>query len=582
MDNLQSRIILLARNRMMGRAILEKLREFDLSSTIRLRINNDLQGKIGINPHSRMVGVAEVIQPPTTKEIFAPVADAFIRDGVPKLNYGVEEDIFIGRSGGGEVFRSFIRFDISTLPPGQIIKRAELVLYPASTNYTNELGLYEIGSSWNEYSVTWDNQPSNLDLVGVFNSGINETITVDVTDIVTSWYKQTKVNNGLLIKALDETNAVIARYYARESYLPPQLVVYYYNPSIQMSVGRGNLAGTIIVKKEESNDLISEIQVKSYWGKSELPAKLNVSDPTSLDCTIRVNKPNLISSINVIYTTKDNLESTVKVALKSAVDCLAFIAVSRDFISGNINVPHHNDLMAAITVRSGAVSDLLGWAGISRSVLNGIIEVPNRNDLHSTVVVYNLTGYNTPSQIWVPLRYNIPARLEVIGASKLLSSIIVVSGFIASTITVIRKESSDLAGQVTVRYASYEETVSSLSVRHSSYDDVSSSLVVYIVGEKDLLGVLSVRGTSNLESFIIIKQESYKDLIGYVQPIYHNDVESEVVVKQLASTDLDSILLSRRADGRELPGVILSRVKFANDLQAEIYVFRFGAYAFIM
>jgi hypothetical protein len=70
----------------------------EINASIWPRIISDLPGSIGIKPNTRMFGIVEVVQPPTISTVLTPISDAFVRDGIPKLNYGTEEDMFAGRS----------------------------------------------------------------------------------------------------------------------------------------------------------------------------------------------------------------------------------------------------------------------------------------------------------------------------------------------------------------------------------------------------------------------------------------------------------------------------------------------------
>jgi hypothetical protein len=83
-----------------------------------------------------------------------------------------------GTQGGVNTNRALIAFDLSSIPVGSTVLSAKLNLY-AYTDFTispfqnghygsNQSKLSRIGTSWNEFSVTWNTQPTV--------SALNETI----------------------------------------------------------------------------------------------------------------------------------------------------------------------------------------------------------------------------------------------------------------------------------------------------------------------------------------------------------------------------------------------------------------------
>ena len=95
--------------------------------------------------------------------------DASIRTDHPTINYGDDHNFIANAwTWHGDFFiqRSLIYFDLSVIPENSVILHANLSLYCNITSGhhqlnsgENECYLQRITSSWDEYSVNWDNQP---------------------------------------------------------------------------------------------------------------------------------------------------------------------------------------------------------------------------------------------------------------------------------------------------------------------------------------------------------------------------------------------------------------------------------------
>jgi hypothetical protein len=96
--------------------------------------------------------------------------DAFVTTYYPTTNYGtyVENDAIDWTvSGTPFTSRSFIYFDLSALPVGATIISANMNLYGLTSSSNSQLStgsnscyLQNVTSTWNESTVTWNNQPT--------------------------------------------------------------------------------------------------------------------------------------------------------------------------------------------------------------------------------------------------------------------------------------------------------------------------------------------------------------------------------------------------------------------------------------
>ncbi|HWP98824.1 MAG TPA: DNRLRE domain-containing protein, partial [Syntrophomonadaceae bacterium] len=153
---------------------------------------------------------------------FLPIDDAYVSEWYADQNFGSSTALFVGRfMQPGDLYRSLLRFDLSTIPPTSTINSAELNL----TMYRNEIisgsqyvGVYHLLSDWNESTVTWNNQPpfSLTPFCPVWDAAIAITpstplgrITIDITDLVNSWFNGSIPNSGLLLAGNETVNDLV-------------------------------------------------------------------------------------------------------------------------------------------------------------------------------------------------------------------------------------------------------------------------------------------------------------------------------------------------------------------------------------
>jgi hypothetical protein len=120
-----------------------------------------------------------------------------------------------GNQGGVNMNRGLIEFDLTGLPLGATIISASISLYatgPIGTlnghvSNTNQAYLQRVTTSWNENTVTWNNQPSSTALNQVIlpssTSSNQDYINVNVTDLVLDMASNS--NYGFLLKQTNET-----------------------------------------------------------------------------------------------------------------------------------------------------------------------------------------------------------------------------------------------------------------------------------------------------------------------------------------------------------------------------------------
>lgn len=170
---------------------------------------------------------------------FPPVMDAYVAEYYPDTNFGPVPYLYSNRyQGEGDIYRTYIEFSLcygcNYIPPNSCIECAYLYLpiYRNEFPCNRELYAHRVLESWDEYSITWNNQPLYDPVPATQTTiapGFLGTVCLNVTDVVVGWYMGYYANFGLLLRC-DECIDSLIGFYSREfpnSDYWPRLVVYY-------------------------------------------------------------------------------------------------------------------------------------------------------------------------------------------------------------------------------------------------------------------------------------------------------------------------------------------------------------------
>jgi hypothetical protein len=169
--------------------------------------------------------------------------DASVDDTWPNTNWGDTSTLlYIGNATFLRIYRSYLQFDLSSVPLNAVILDADLVLYYGFSGVISSLpiGLYEVTESWEENAITWNNQPANSteveDIQNIPTSPIDDFVSWDVSDLVKGWYDGIITNYGMALRDTDEASVDGHVGFRSSEYLVeierPKLIIDYYLPSI--------------------------------------------------------------------------------------------------------------------------------------------------------------------------------------------------------------------------------------------------------------------------------------------------------------------------------------------------------------
>jgi hypothetical protein len=614
-EDLDSSIMINLHDTLHGRYDITGLYAEDLVSSMTIREFSQLPSSIAISPYTSMQGKFNFVEPPSFRVTDTSIKDAFVRKTVPRLNYGVEEQMYIGGSSNAdEIYRSFVEFDLKNMSipaTNATIAKAEMQLYFDGYNAPEKMiQIIEPDKSWTEYGVTWTNQPypSVIDGLNIVQSvgGNSGYVSFDVTSAIQAWHDGSREHFGFLLKALDETENTSARFFTKEQRsFRPTLIVTYYDTQIY-SLGQDGIMADITVQANRTKDLKCSIFLKSYKDDSPLAGSIFVDNPRDMFSYISVIRENLISHVTVRKNAYDDVRVSMVVMKRFYNDLLDnSITVNALERPSVIYVPYRSDIPTSVSVarwgappaevessilinreeivggvivRQFASDDLTSTALIGSPDLEGSLIVLNTLNLYSNLKVKKWGEGNLPSEGYVRYYEDLQGSVEVsrewvngnisvVYISQLPSSINVKSmeiDEIESTISISPR--SDIHGSMDV--SPYEVLPSSLFVLSGN---ISSSIVVPYTIRKDIKSylVVRVRGASDLEGSYGVRSGWLGGHVN-VKVWGDNDLPSSVSVKAKGDDDLESSIWIRGWGDNSLKGHIAARKSRESDLYSRI------------
>jgi hypothetical protein len=159
-------------------------------------------------------------------------------------NYGSAMDLRVFKA-NGRIGRIFLKFSLSTLPPGTAandVAHARLRFWVNGNSTTvGAITLTPVTSAWDEYALK-DNSTGTLSfgsptLSGLSVTSTNNFVSIDVTDWVKAWVAGTLANEGIEIEASATATSLDLSFDSKESNQTS------HEPRLEVSLSRTGPAG---------------------------------------------------------------------------------------------------------------------------------------------------------------------------------------------------------------------------------------------------------------------------------------------------------------------------------------------------
>jgi hypothetical protein len=594
-SDLTSRIGVKLRNKMTGDSFVIGVQGNEIPMSVIAKRPYDMPSSIGVAPLNRMRGIINIVEPTVLADINTPIKDAFIREGLPKLNYGGEQIIGTGYSAGKEErLRILAGFDISRfleLPLNYELKRAELRLYYAYMKPEISLSLLETDDSWTENGVTWDNQPGPGLLVGI-DYTVNEDdryIAFDLSTYVNDARRDGKAVLNFYINATNEQDpALFVFSKERRSGLEPKIVIEYFDAQI-WSFDTANLESRIMAVIRGNKSLASKLTVRGFWTTHDMPSSMFIVQPGERISRIVVSRPDMLGSITVRREEWNDLPSTIAVREPGYNDLENnTIMVSKPDLPSSLFVKKYTDMPSSFLVRVEGYSELFSWGTISAPDRPGSIYVTPYKDWPGSIAVRRSTEWEMPSSlyvsnptidcsIYVRFREDLAGSIDVRrnGEGELPGTVNVSKPYLPSSIWVTPYV--DVSGLIRVRKRSESRIPATLFV---SRPELQSR--IWVTPYIDMAGSITVRRSDrlNMPSRLWVSHPTIKGRI-YVTP--YIDLPGSVTVRHSDRSKIDGTIFVSKPDlpssvyvrfREDLTGSITARRDSLNEIDAGIVVSR--------
>ncbi|MDX1516208.1 MAG: DUF6701 domain-containing protein [Woeseiaceae bacterium] len=145
------------------------------------------------------------------------VADTWLKQGSPNENHGTDKELSV-KNKPGDNMRALYLFDLSSIPAGANVTRAELRLRVTGEDDSGDpVNIYRITDAWGENSANWNNTGNDYDASTIHASFVPDNEgweRIDIAPLVQSWVCGDFPNHGLmLIATSDDTES---KYTSRE------------------------------------------------------------------------------------------------------------------------------------------------------------------------------------------------------------------------------------------------------------------------------------------------------------------------------------------------------------------------------
>jgi hypothetical protein len=128
-------------------------------------------------------------------------ADASLGVGAESDNIGAAPNLVVKSSSVG-IQQTFVKFDLTALPPTAVITQATLRAFPSRVKKAGTLTVNEVTGPWDENTLTNGNVPAylpHLPALAINPLDQKRFVNYDITDLVEKWQSVPAGNNGIAI-----------------------------------------------------------------------------------------------------------------------------------------------------------------------------------------------------------------------------------------------------------------------------------------------------------------------------------------------------------------------------------------------
>ncbi len=173
-------------------------------------------------------------------QTFNPVADSYIHDVNPTVNYGTSVDLYVKKGTASNFRKTYMKFDLTT--SGISVISSAIVRLYATTSTAIAMNVHQVSDAWTETGLTWNNAPAEGAIISASSllaaPGYYEW---DVTAYVQSQFASTdKVISMVFYSATVSSSSII--FSSRDATAnKPELVI---NGNITAPLAPTNLVAT--------------------------------------------------------------------------------------------------------------------------------------------------------------------------------------------------------------------------------------------------------------------------------------------------------------------------------------------------
>lgn len=152
------------------------------------------------------------------------VQSTFIDKAMPNQSFDQVDDLRVGLSHHGSLYRTFLRFELPEHIANSQIWLATLVLtinINAYPNYAKEYGVFSVDGNWEQGTVTWNNHPpikEGLVASVLIEDQMNSTVEWDISPIIKKLVNKSTWN--LEIRSLNEYENSLVSFFSQHSDFP--------------------------------------------------------------------------------------------------------------------------------------------------------------------------------------------------------------------------------------------------------------------------------------------------------------------------------------------------------------------------